>query len=57
MRDAGIPIVTASPQFVAEIKSRTDGLEKAWVDKAKAKGVDGAAVLRAVRAEIGTAMR
>ena len=57
MRDAKIAIVTASPQFVAEVKSRTDGLEKAWIDKVKAKGVDGAAVLRAVRAELGTAMR
>ncbi|MBM3531142.1 MAG: TRAP transporter substrate-binding protein [Alphaproteobacteria bacterium] len=57
MRDAGIPIVTASPQFVAEIKSRTGGLEQAWVDKVKAKGVDGAAVLRAVRAELAAAAK
>jgi TRAP-type C4-dicarboxylate transport system substrate-binding protein len=52
LRDAGVPIVTASPQFVAEIKSRTAGLEKAWADKAKAKGLDGAAALAALRAEI-----
>jgi hypothetical protein len=57
MRDANIAIATASPQFVTEIKSRTEGLEKAWIDKVKAKGVDGAAVLSAVRAELGTAMR
>jgi TRAP-type transport system periplasmic protein len=52
VREANIPIVTASPQFIAEIKSKTDGLEKAWIDKVKAKGVDGAAVLAALRTEI-----
>jgi TRAP-type C4-dicarboxylate transport system substrate-binding protein len=57
MHEAKIPIVTASPQFIAEIKSRTGGLEKAWVDKVKAKGVDGAAVLKAVRSEIAAATK
>lgn len=54
MRDAGIPIVVASPQFVADIKARTSGLEKAWADKAKAKlnDFDGSATLAALRAEI-----
>lgn len=52
VRDANIPVVTASPQFMAEIKAKTAGLEKAWIDKVKAKGVDGAAVLAALRAEI-----
>jgi TRAP-type C4-dicarboxylate transport system substrate-binding protein len=54
VRDANIPIVTASPQFVAEIKSRTSGLEKAWIEKAKAKGADGAAILKAIHAELGS---
>ena len=44
--------MTASPQFIAEIKSRTGKLEQAWADKAKAKGLDGAAALAALRAEI-----
>ena len=57
LRDAGVPIVTASPQFVAEIKSRTAGLEKAWAEKAKAKGLDGAAALAALRAEIAKLQR
>jgi hypothetical protein len=52
LNDAGIPIVTASPQFIAEIKSRTGKLEQGWADKAKAKGLDGAAALAALRAEI-----
>jgi TRAP-type C4-dicarboxylate transport system substrate-binding protein len=55
VREAKIPIVTASPALIAEIKSRTDGLEKAWIDgKAKPKGIDGAAVLKALRAEIAS---
>jgi TRAP-type transport system periplasmic protein len=52
MRDANIPIVTASPQFVAEIKARTAPLEQAWIDKVGAKGFDGAAALAALRSEI-----
>ena len=52
LRDAGVPIVTASPAFVAEIKAKTAGLEKAWSGKAKAKGLDGEATLAALRAEI-----
>ena len=47
-----IIIRTASPEFVAEIKSKTDPLEKAWYNEAKAKGVDGAAVMAEFRAEI-----
>ena len=50
IRDANIPIVIASAQFIAEIKSKTAGLEQAWIDKVKAKGVDGAAMLAALRA-------
>lgn len=52
MREAKIPIVTASPAFIAEIKSKTDGLEKAWIEKVKARGVDGAAVMADLRKEI-----
>ncbi len=54
LRDANVPIVVASPQFVAEIKEKTAPLEKAWFDKAKAKGVDGPAALAALRAEIAS---
>jgi TRAP-type C4-dicarboxylate transport system substrate-binding protein len=55
VRDANVPIVIASPQFIAEIKSRTDGLEKAWIEKVNAKGLDGAAALAALRSEIASA--
>jgi len=52
VREANIPVVSASPAFVAEIRSKTDGLEKAWAEKVKAKGVDGAALMTALRKEI-----
>jgi TRAP-type C4-dicarboxylate transport system substrate-binding protein len=55
VREARIPILSASRELMAEIKARTEGLEKAWIDgKAKTKGVDGAAVLKALRAEIAS---
>ena len=44
--------MTASLALVADIKARTESLERDWVEtKAKPKGVDGAAVLRALREE------
>ena len=52
VREANIPVVTASPAFIAEIKGKTDGLEKAWIEKVKARGVDGAAVMADLRKEI-----
>jgi TRAP-type C4-dicarboxylate transport system substrate-binding protein len=58
VKAANIPAITASPQFVAEIKARTATLEAEWIEKkAKPKGVDGAAVLRALREEIGKAAK
>ena len=58
MRAAGVAIVTASPAFVAEIKARVEPLEKAWIEgKAKPKGIDGAAVIKALRDEIARVAR
>ncbi len=54
VRDANIPVVTASPQFVGEIKAKTAGLEQAWIEKVKAKGVDGAAALASLRGDIAS---
>lgn len=42
----------ASAELVAEIKAKTEPLEKAWYNEAKAKGIDGAAVMAEFRAEI-----
>ena len=53
VRDANIPIVTASPTFVDEIKAKTAGLQQAWLDKTRAKGADGPAILKAIRDELG----
>jgi TRAP-type C4-dicarboxylate transport system substrate-binding protein len=53
VKAANIPALTASPQFVAEIRAKTSTLEAEWIEKkAKPKGVDGAAVLKALREEI-----
>jgi TRAP-type C4-dicarboxylate transport system substrate-binding protein len=53
VREAKIPVVIAGPGLIAEIKAKTADLEKNWIEnKAKPKGVDGAAVLKALRAEI-----
>src|SRR6266571_1704511 len=53
VREAKIPIVIASAQFRAEIKAKTEPLEREWIErKARPKGVDGEAVLKALRAEI-----
>ena len=50
--DTSIQIVNADPQLVADIKARTAGLEKDWIDKVKAKGADGKTIVDALRAEI-----
>jgi TRAP-type C4-dicarboxylate transport system substrate-binding protein len=52
MKEANIQIQTASPAFIDEIRKSTSALEQAWIERAKAKGVDGAAVIAALRAEI-----
>lgn len=49
---AGGKMQTASPAFVAEIKSRIDPIEQAWYDEIKGKGLDGAALMKEFRAEI-----
>jgi hypothetical protein len=55
MQEAKLAMATASPQLVSEIRARTATLEADWIEKrAKPKGVDGAAVLKALRAEIAT---
>jgi TRAP-type C4-dicarboxylate transport system substrate-binding protein len=53
MKAAGIQVQTASDALVKEIRAKTDPIEKEWIEKdAKPKGVDGAKVLAALRAEI-----
>ncbi|MCF8150519.1 MAG: TRAP transporter substrate-binding protein [Burkholderiaceae bacterium] len=52
MNRALVDIRSASSTLVGEIKAKTEGLEGAWYAEAKAKGVDGAAVMAEFRAEI-----
>ena len=48
----GGTLITASPAFVAEIKNATKQIEADWIKKAKAKGVDGTAVMKMLREEV-----
>ena len=57
LRDANVPIVIADAKFIAEIKAKTADLEKIWFEKAKAKGLDGPAALKALRAEVASAAK
>lgn len=51
LRAENVSVVVAGPALIADIKARTAALEKAWIEtRAKPKGVDGAAVLEALRA-------
>jgi TRAP-type transport system periplasmic protein len=52
MKAAKVNIHMASDKLVADIKQRTAPFEKAWLDEAKAKGIDGPKVLQAYRAEL-----
>lgn len=47
-----VAIHMASSKLVADTQKRTAPLEKAWLDEAKAKGIDGPKVLQAYRDEL-----
>ena len=53
MQANGVQMVKADAKFVADVKSRTSGLEAKWVKEAEAKGLkDAAKVLAEFRSEI-----
>lgn len=52
IREAKIPIATPSPELMNEIKAKSGVLERQWVERVKARGVDGDAALAGLRAEI-----
>ena len=52
VREAKIPVVMASPELMAVISRKSGALERAWIERAKTRGVDGEAALKALRAEI-----
>lgn len=45
-------ITEAGGDYLAELKRRLAPLETAWIDRAKSRGVDGAAVLKRLRAVV-----
>lgn len=52
MAEAGVQTVNADQSFMDAVTARTQPLVAKWVEDAKAKGVDGQAMLDAYRAEI-----
>ncbi len=52
MKAQKVNIIMASDKLVADIKQRTASFEKAWLEEAKAKGIDGPMVLQAYRDEL-----
>jgi TRAP-type C4-dicarboxylate transport system substrate-binding protein len=53
MRAAGITIASGSEALVRAVRQASDGLEARWAEQARARGVDGAAVLAEIRAATG----
>ena len=52
LREAKVQVNIANPEFIAGIKAKSADLERAWFERAKARGIDGPAALAALRAEI-----
>jgi len=55
MQEAGVQLITAPDGLIEEIKASTADIESAWVAEADAKGLDGAAIMEELRAEIAAA--
>jgi TRAP-type C4-dicarboxylate transport system substrate-binding protein len=51
LKKQNIGVHTASPEFIKELSAKLAPLEKDWIDRAAKLNVDGAAVLKALRAE------
>jgi len=52
LKKSGVKIVNADPAFVAEVKKRSAPIIEDWIQKASAKGVDGAKILAEFREEL-----
>ena len=52
IKEKHLPLVTADPAMTAEYFNLTSKLETEWIAKAKAKGIDGAAALAELRADV-----
>jgi hypothetical protein len=47
-----VKIVNASPEFVAEVRTRSAPIVEDWIKQASAKGVDAAKILAEFRDEL-----
>ena len=52
LKKSGVKIVNASSEFVAEVKKRSAPIVEDWIQKANAKGLDGAKILAEFRDEL-----
>lgn len=52
LADKGIPMATANDAFIADLAKTTEPLRAAWIAEAAKLGVDGAAVLEALKEEV-----
>ncbi len=52
MKSSKIDTLTATPQFVAELKKKIQPIEDNWIKEAKARGWDGGRFLAELRAEV-----
>ena len=52
MKAQGTEFTVASGPLLAEIRSRLGGLEGQWVQQARARGIDGTAVMRELRSKV-----
>ncbi len=52
IKAAGNDVITASPEFIAQIKPLAAKVEADWIKKANAKGIDGAEALRYFREQV-----
>lgn len=52
MKAAGVAMITASDDLIAEIKAKTDAIEGGWAEELMARDIDGKAIMADLRAEI-----
>ncbi|MBM4440365.1 MAG: TRAP transporter substrate-binding protein [Candidatus Rokubacteria bacterium] len=52
LKKSGVKIVNANPELVAEVRKRSAPIIEEWIQQAKAKGVDAAAILAEFREEL-----
>lgn len=55
LRAGKVTFHQVNPKLIADVKARSAGFEKEWLDAAKAKGIDGPKVLAEFRAELAKA--